>query len=1174
MDIVVPASPAPTGSAIPDPSADPIMIERIGPAAEALVRRWLEAAADVPADPAGEQLADLLRDPDGLDFAVRFVDGVVRPEDLATAADTLRELSTRAPAFLPWPMRRALALGGGVAPLAPAVVVPIARRVLRHLVGHLVIDATEARLGRAIARIRATGVRLNMNLLGEAVLGAREADRRLEGTQALLARDDVDYVSIKVSSTTAPHQVWAFQETVDDVVERLRPLYEFAASRPTPKFINLDMEEYRDLEMTIAVFTRLLDEPAMRHLEAGIVLQAYLPDALDAMQRLQAWAAGRVAAGGAPIKVRLVKGANLPMERVEASLHGWPLATWGTKQESDTHYKRVLLWSLTPERIRHVRIGVAGHNLFDVAFAWLIAGERGVTDGVDFEMLLGMAQTLAEVVRRDVGGLLLYTPVVHPAEFDVAIAYLIRRLEEGASRDNFMSAVFELSDNEALFERERDRFRASLEGLATPAPVTNRVQDRLQPLPKSTTPGFRNEPDSDPSIPANQEWARGIRDRARSSRLGIDTVDANRVHTPQELEARITTAIAAGAQWRTLSGDARADILHRAGEILADHRAELMEVAAAEAGKLLDQSDPEVSEAVDFAHFYAELARSLDRMDGATAEPARLVVVTPPWNFPIAIPAGSALAALASGAPVIMKPAPAAVRTGAVLVEALWQAGIPRDVLQLVDLSENDLGAQLIGDERVGRVILTGAFDTAELFRGFRNDLPLLAETSGKNSLIVTPSADYDLAVKDAIQSAFGHAGQKCSAASLLILVGQAGRSPRLRNQLLDGVSSLRTGVPQDATAQMGPVIAPAEGKLLDGLTRLGSGEHWVFEPKRLDTEGRLWTPGVRWGVRRGSEFHRTEYFGPILGIMHVETLAEAIDIANEVDYGLTSGLHSLDPDEIGLWLDRIQAGNLYVNRGTTGAIVQRQPFGGWKRSVVGPTAKAGGPNYLIPLVDWRPAPATGGRPPTAEDVQTILDAARAVAAATVEQPEPVITTSELAALTRAVASDELAWQTEFGVARDVQDLLAERNILRYLPMPGGVVRLAEDGRVADLVRVIAAALRAGARPTVSTATDLPAALRAGLATCGLEVTVADDVSFRDSARALPACRIRYVSEDAASGVRLLTRATQGRPDLAIVAHPVTEAGRVEMLPFLREQAIAITAHRFGTPNHLTDHLI
>ena len=262
----------------------------------------------------------------------------------------------------------------------------------------------------------------------------------------------------------------------------------------------------------------------------------------------------------------------------------------------------------------------------------------------------------------------------------------------------------------------------------------------------------------------------------------------------------------------------------------------------------------------------------------------------------------------------------------------------------MVQLGERELGQQLISHPAVDRVILTGGYETAELFRSFRKDLPLLAETSGKNAIIVTPSADLDLAAKDVAYSAFGHAGQKCSAASLVILVGSVAKSKRFHNQLIDAVTSLKVGYPEDPASQMGPIIEPANGKLLNALTTLGEGETWAVEPRKLDDTGKLWSPGVRSGVRRGSYFHLTEFFGPVLGVMTAETLEEAIAIQNQIEYGLTAGLHSLNADELGLWLDTIQAGNLYVNRGITGAIVQRQPFGGWKKSAVGAGTKAGGP--------------------------------------------------------------------------------------------------------------------------------------------------------------------------------------------------------------------------------------
>ncbi|HEX4291027.1 MAG TPA: bifunctional proline dehydrogenase/L-glutamate gamma-semialdehyde dehydrogenase, partial [Trebonia sp.] len=545
---------------------DPAAIAELSalvPDVEATVRRWLSHAQTLPVDKAAARLAAMLNDPRGLAFTVGFVDGVIRPEDVREAARTFASLARDVPGFLPWHLRAAVKVGARVARPLPWVVIPAARVALRGMVGHLVTDARERQLGRAIRRLRSSsGTRLNLNLLGEAVLGEREAARRLDGTRRLLARDDVDYVSIKVSSTVAPHNPWAFDKAVAHIVSSLTPLFRQAAAATPAKFINLDMEEYRDLRLTVAVFTTLLDQPEFLDLSAGIVLQAYLPDALSTMMLLQSWAASRRARGGAPIKVRLVKGANLPMERVDASVHGWPLATWSSKQDSDTNYKRVLDYALHPERIANVRVGVAGHNLFDIAFAWHLAGVRSVRDGVEFEMLLGMAAAQAAAVRRDVGGLLLYTPVVHPREFDTAIAYLVRRLEEGASSDNFMSALFQLSTSDALYGRERDRFLASLKALDRTIPLPSRQQDRASEV-VGVSETFANTPDTDPSLPANASWGRSILDRAAASSLGQELVERSTLTAADELEARIAAGVRAGSSWGALSGAERAAVLRR-----------------------------------------------------------------------------------------------------------------------------------------------------------------------------------------------------------------------------------------------------------------------------------------------------------------------------------------------------------------------------------------------------------------------------------------------------------------------------------------------------------------------------------------------------------------------------------------------------------------------------------
>ena len=1127
---------------------------------DALVHRWIDAAATKPVHSSATRLASVLKDEGGLAFTVGFVDRVVRPEDKRIAARSFRELAASAPRFLPWHLRLALRLGAALSRLAPLLVIGVVRRAFRAMVGHLLLDATDARLGRQIARLRERGVSLNINLLGEAVLGQREADRRLAGTRRLLERTDVDYVSIKVSSPVAPHAVWAYDAAVDHVVERLLPLYRYAASqsaRGVHKFINLDMEEYRDLDMTIDVFTRILDHSDLHDLEAGIVLQAYLPDALAAMIRLQDWAAGRRARGGAGIKVRLVKGANLPMERVEASLHGWPLATWSTKQESDTNYKRVLRYAFTPERAANVRLGVAGHNLFDIAYAWLLAGQRGVRDRVEFEMLLGMAEGQAEAVRDTVGGLLLYVPVVHPRDFDVAIAYLVRRLEEGASPDNFMSAVFDLNDSPELFERERRRFRASLDAVDDTVPTPRRTQDRRLPVSDDPQQTFENVPDTDPHLPGNRAWGTKITARVATSTLGRATVAAHQVPDAESIESILAAAVEAGVAWGNLSGSARAVILRRAAVEVERRRADMLEVAASECGKTLDQGDPEVSEAIDFLNYYATLAEALDALDGAAHVPVRLTVVTPPWNFPLAIPTGGIAAALAAGSAVVIKPAGQAARCGAVICEALWAAGVPQDVLRLVYVAENEVGRALIASPLVDRLVLTGAFETAALFRSFRPDLPLLAETSGKNAIVITPHADLDLAVKDLLQSAFGHAGQKCSAASLAILVGSVATSRRFREQLVDAVTSLSVGFPADPTTQMGPLIEPARGKLLRALTRLESGESWLVEPKQLDDAGRLWSPGVKTGVSRGSDAHLTEYFGPVLGLIAADTLEEAIAIQNEVDYGLTAGLHSLDRGEIDQWIEQVEAGNLYVNRSTVGAIVRRQPFGGWKRSAVGAGTKAGGPNYLVGLSDWAPAPASAGAP-LASAEPLLADVRRAGWA-----PDVV------GFLERAAASDARAWREEFGVARDVSRLAAERNWLRYRPVP--VTVRFEGGDEAGLLRVILAAMAAEAPVLVSSLEPLADPTSALVARLGIAHQVQSAMAWAQqlSAAGHPS-RVRLLG----GSRHHFATASSGRPEVALYAQPVVEAGRIEMLTFLREQAIAVTAHRFGSPSPLVDGLV
>ena len=1152
-------------------------LHEVGQAAVARAKKWIEASKKYPIDYASKLLSRTLKDPRGLDFTVAFVDEVVRPEDIKIAGRNLTSLvKNNKPTFLPPYLKVPAVYGGALGAAIPDIAVPAARRVFRELVGDLAIDVSEKSMGKAIAKLRADGSRLNMNLLGEAVLGQKEAKRRLHDVEELLARDDVDYVSIKVSAVTGPHIAWDYQNMVKIAVENLLPLYRQAAGYSPKKFINLDMEEYHDLHMTIDVFKQLLDREELLGLEAGIVLQAYLPDALGAMEDLQQWAAARRARGGAGIKVRVVKGANLMMEHVDSMMHGWEMTTQPSKQHTDANYIRVLNYALTPEHTQNIRIGIAGMNVFTAGFAYELAQKRGVlaSGGCEFEMLTGMNSSMAKAVAEDTGPLLYYVPVVHPEEFDVAIAYLVRRLEEIAAEENFMSAAFDLTTSPEMLHREQSRFETAI-GMANDLEFgTRRNQDRAaeteaeiiaQQQDEAGNWVFDNVPDSDPSLPVNVKWAEDIAARIPTSKLGIDTINACAVNTPEQLKEVLDRAEAAGKEWAAKPAAERAEILHRAGVIMSQRRAELIEVMASEAGKALDQGDVEVSEVVDYAHYYGETAKLLEGIPGAKFTPAKITVVTPPWNFPVAIPGGSTIAGLAAGSPVILKPATPSRRCGAVLAECLWEAGVPKDVLQLVKLKDHGLGRQLITDERVERVILTGSIETAQMFRSWRPDLGLLAETSGKNAIIVTPSADLDLAVKDVVNSAFGHAGQKCSAASLVILVGTVGTSKRFHNQLIDMVKSLHIGYPQDLGIQMGPVVELPGEKLLRGLTQLEPGQTWAVKPKKLDDSGKLWSPGVRAGVEPGSEYHLTEYFGPILGVMRCDTLEEAVKLQNQVEYGLTGGIHSLNPAEIQYWLDNVQVGNAYINRGITGAIVRRQPFGGWKRSVVGAGSKAGGPNYLFALGEWSRDQATE------DQVSGIATGALS--------KEISVFASELGdadKLAKAMIADEQVYAAEFGVMHDPSQLGVERNVMRNLPVPV-TLRAGAGAAPWEIARMLHAGLLCGSQLTLSTAKELPASLAAFASKHGVQVKVQEEAAWLEWAAAWAKNgagmdgRIRLFGGESKAK---LAAAIDGNVDVAIWSGDVTIAGRVELIPFIHEQAIALTNHRFGDPTAITENLL
>ncbi|MGH9046493.1 MAG: proline dehydrogenase family protein, partial [Acidimicrobiales bacterium] len=356
------------------------------------------------------RMGRLLASDSGTRFVFALADRVLRPFDPRIAAGQLRAVGATALDGTSALDRALLRMGVVAAGVFPAPVLGLVGGRLRQETGSLIYPADPASaLGRRLSRLWRAGRRPNLNLLGEAVLGWDEAERRTAAIENLLARGDVDCVSVKVSAIAPGLSLVDFEGSLDRLSEPMRRLYRAAARSDPPKLVNLDMEEHRDLDLTVSLFMRLLDEPEFASLTAGLALQAYLPDTHGALDGLLAWARRRFERTGVPVRIRLVKGANLAMERVEAELMGWPAPVYPRKAETDASYKRLLQRLIGATAHGAVRVGVASHNLFDIALA-LVWAEQAKVD-IDIEMLAGMADAEAAAVAERTGGMLFYVPI-------------------------------------------------------------------------------------------------------------------------------------------------------------------------------------------------------------------------------------------------------------------------------------------------------------------------------------------------------------------------------------------------------------------------------------------------------------------------------------------------------------------------------------------------------------------------------------------------------------------------------------------------------------------------------------------------------------------------------------------------------------------------------------------
>ncbi len=1134
------------------------------------------------------QLARMMTDPKGKAFTTSMTDACFRSHRSSRVANQIIYLLRKfgVPRYFSFFKRFQLQVFTIVGKAFSFIVVPAAIAALRRETASVILPGEAAALSRHMQKRRAEGVRLNINHLGEAILGEEEAKRRLQVYLDDMSRNDIEYVSVKISTIYSQIHLLGWENTLHELKDRLRRLYRAALNNTftradgttVPKFINLDMEEYRDLHITKELFKQLLDEPEFLHFSAGIVLQAYLPDAHAIQKELTEWSIHRMQRGGAPIKIRIVKGANLAMEQFEASLRGWAQAPYTKKTDVDANYKRMVSYACEPVHAKAVNIGVGSHNLFDISYALLLRAEKGVEKEIVFEMLEGMADHMRRVVQFIAQGMLLYCPVATREDFQSAVAYLIRRLDENTGPDNFLRHTFGLRPYTQEWDTQVALFMKSCDDMAKAADKARRTQNRqVTHKPPSEEIPFENEPDTDFSLEGNRKWAQKIIEtwqkktslevplviggkEIRDTKRKGEGCDPSRPKKSlysyaladwEQVDHALKISLEAQKTWQAKTPKERSHLMAACAEKLRQNRGDLIGVMIADGGKTILEGDPEVSEAIDFAEYYRRSFLKMDACKDILWQPKGTVLVTPPWNFPVAIPAGGIFAALMAGNAVIFKPAPEAVLTGWILVNILWEAGIPKDVLQFINCPDDPVGSRLISDPRVDAVILTGATSTAKLFKKLNPSLDLSAETGGKNAMIITALSDRDLAIKDLVQSSFGHAGQKCSATSLAILEAEVYDDPHFLIQLKDAIKSVKVGSAWDLSTKMSPLIREPGEALLRGLTTLDDGETWLVEPKQDLLNPNLWTPGVKLGVKEGSFMHQTELFGPVLAIMRADNLKHALKLANGTAYGLTSGLQSLDDREQKIWINHIVAGNCYVNRTTTGAIVRRQPFGGCKGSSFGAGAKAGGPNYVAQFC----TPAQVGLP---QEKDLLLSQLHPLERLIEKMP----ISAEQLGLWHASLASYSYWSKRFAEDHDPSKILGQDNLFRYRPLHGVVVRITENDSPIDALRSIAAAIAAHSHLEISYTKD-----RCPIPNVEFwhrqvtEVTWVDETeqAFLDRVAKNRFHRIRVLSKP---NEALFKAAAENAT--TIQSNPVLANGRFEMLHYLREISLSIDYHRYG----------
>ncbi len=1084
-------------------------------------------------------------------------------------------------------------------------------------------DAKVAVLRAALAAAGAGGgaPRALFALGGAPVLGDAGASAELRRLRTLAELPEVNALALDVARLVPAGGAgaWSLDRDASTGAVRLRELFECAQRHGTT--IVLESSDYRSALLAPQLLVTALEQPGLERLRAGITLPAELPESLQTAEALVMLSRARLARGAEPLEIGVGTAGFSGREQISSILTGLPVPTLESRGEQAAQLFRVLVPLL--EAGPEVRAGVASDDPHLLAAATVLAERAGGASRLELQLRAGVASELEAVIADHGFEVRRRLPIVPSKEFSGAVEYLIALAAETADPESVLAHARSLLSGEpGELELGADRLRDVFALAASDAPESRRVQHRgiewseeardtsafyrapteanridtggltaavlgltrahtgaitleiagaPRRVPVISDTGFANEPDTDASRYDNRAWARGLLNRGARSDIGVEAARLAEVRAEHH-EELLDESLRAAEAWRETRASERGTVVGRLALGIAAARDRLIEVSCAESGAPLPVIDAEVNSAIDAARYLGALAGGLGAVRGAEFRPDRLALVVADAGTPLAERAEAVLAAVAAGSSVVLVAHPSIARSSGVLLEEWEAAGLPSGLVVLVIAAGDDprdahvsLATRIAADARIDRALVLGNRSTASFLTRRRPDLRIEGRFRQPGVVAITPSADPANAVRAVVASAFGAEHRHADTARAVVLLGAAARSGQLRRGLVDAVASLRVGDTarpgdEDPLAfEIGPLPESPNEAGLRALTRLEPGEEWLVQPQRLDDEGRLWRPGVRAGVSRDSSFWKDAIGVPVIGLVAAHSVDDMISLCNRLGGGGVAGLHANDPQETLPWLERVRAARLVVDRPTTGARIERQPGGGWGSAGMGASALAGGPHRLQPLGSWQLREGTASQ---TLHLRGLAPEIRVL----VEKSQPYLDYQSFDRVRRAVLSDALAWRTSLGRVDDVSGLGVERNLLRHWPVATHV-RLAEGSPLGDLVRVVAAGLVAGAPMTVSTGVVLPPEVSEFLALEGVPVSLERDDDWLERL----AVSGPGDGESAASRVRLIggdrIRTAEwlgGLGDVSIWAEPVTMAGPVELLAFVREQAVSITAHRHG----------